>query len=138
MVLHPLRLSLRENQLKNGSPLPQCLLPPPLETLNLTLDVAPSPLNSFGIFILVDFNAHHPTWDTHISPDSAGNSLFNWISSSQLDILNDSNIHTLLRHSSSSRSTPDVSLALSHLAPTREWRILPDLGSDHLPIDINL
>jgi len=32
---------------------------------------------------LYDFNAHHPAWNSHISPDSAGNSLFNWISSSQ-------------------------------------------------------
>jgi len=54
-----------------------------------------------------------PPWDTHIFPDSAGNSLFSWISSSQLDILNDPDIHfhTLLHHFSGFRSSPDVSLA---------------------------
>jgi len=53
----------------------------PSETLNSILDLAPSPLkllpDSSDSFILGDFNAHHPTWDTHNSPDSAGNSLFN-------------------------------------------------------------
>jgi len=93
--------------------------------------------NSSDTFILSDFNVHHPIWDTHISPDSAGNSLFNWISSSQLDILNNPDIHTLLHHSSGSRSSPDVSLAPTHLAPTCKWRTLPGMGSDHLPIDIN-
>jgi len=51
--------------------------------------------NSSDTFILGDFNAHHPTWETHISSDSVDNSPFNWISSSQLDILNDPNIHWL-------------------------------------------
>jgi len=87
--------------------------------------------NSSDKFILGYFNAHHPTWDTHISPESAGNSL-------QLDILNDPGIHTLLHHSSGSRSYPDVSLAPSHFAPTCEWRTLSGLGSDHLLIDISL
>jgi len=45
--------------------------------------------------------------------------------------------HTPLHHSSGSRSSLDVSLAPSHLAPTCEWCTLPGLGSDHLHIDIN-
>jgi len=77
----------------------------------------------------------HITWDFHISPDN-GNSLLNWISSSQLDTLNDSD--TLLHHSSGFRSSPDVSLAPAQLAPTCEWRTLPGLGSVHLPINITL
>jgi len=97
-----------------------------------------SPLNFPKTFILHNFNAHHPTWDAHVSPNSAGNSLFNWILSSQLDVLNDPDIYMLLHHSSSPCSSPDVSLAPSHLAPTCEWCTLPGQGSNYLPIDINL
>jgi len=63
-----------------------------------------------------------PHLDFHITPDNAGNSLFNWISSSQLDTLNNR----------------DTLLAPAHLAPTCEWRTLPGLVFDHLPIDITL
>jgi len=45
--------------------------------------------NSPDTFILGNFNAHYPIWNSHISPDSASNYLFNWISSSQLNTFND-------------------------------------------------
>ena len=44
----------------------------------------------------------------------------------------------LLHHSTGSRSSPDISLAPASLAPHCEWRTLPGLGSDHLPIEIVL
>ena len=44
----------------------------------------------------------------------------------------------LLHHSTGSRSSPDISLALASLAPHCEWRTLPDFGFDHLPIEIVL
>ena len=44
----------------------------------------------------------------------------------------------LLHHSTGSRSSPDISLAPTSLAPHCEWRTLPGLGSDHLPIEIVL
>jgi len=40
--------------------------------------------------------------------------------------------------SSGGLSRCPTGLVPSHLAPTCEWRTLPGLGSDHLPIDINL
>jgi len=94
--------------------------------------------NSPDTFILGDFNAHHPTWDITSPPTMLAISRFNWISSTHLDILNNPDIYTLLHHSSGSCSSPVVSLAPSYLASTCEWRTLPGLGSDHLPIDINL
>jgi len=55
--------------------------------------------NSPNTFILGDFNAITPL-GTFTSPDSAGNSLFNGISSSQLDsTLNDPDMYTQLHHS---------------------------------------
>jgi len=141
---HPLRpsfrLSLCQNQLPEAfsSSLSQCILSShqkhSTRPCTFFSDLF---LNSPDTFILGDFNAHYPTWDTHISPDSAGNSLFNWISSSQLNILNDPDMHTLL-HFSGSRSSSDVSLGPSHLAPSCEWRTLPGLEFDHFTIGINL
>ena len=94
--------------------------------------------NSPDTFILGDFNARHPTWDRLIPPNPLGNSLFRWITSSGLEILNDPASPTLLHHSTGSRSFPDISLAPASLAPHCEWHTLPDLGSDHLPIEIVL
>ena len=75
-------------------------------------------------FILGDFNAHHPTWDRLTPPNPLGNDLFRWITSSGLEILNDPASPTLLHHSTGSRSSPDISLALASLAPHCEWRTL--------------
>ena len=45
--------------------------------------------NSPDTFILGDFNAHHPTWDSLFPTNPPGNDLFRWITSSGLEILND-------------------------------------------------
>ena len=89
-------------------------------------------------FILGDFNAHHPTWDRLIFPNPLGNDLFRWITTSGLEILNDPASPTLLHHSTGSRSSPNISLAPASLDPHCEWRTLPGLSSDHLPIEIVL
>ena len=94
--------------------------------------------NSPDTFIVGDFNAHHLTWDRLIPPNPCGNDLFRWITSSGLEILNDPASPMLLHHSTGSRSSPDISLASASLAPHCEWRTLPGLGSDHLPIEIVL
>ena len=104
-------------------------------TRTFYLDILP---NSPETFILGDFNAHYPTWDRLILPNSLGNDLFCWITSSGLEILNDPASPTLLHHSTGSRSSPDILLAPASLAPHCEWRTLHGLGSDHLPIEIVL
>ena len=104
-------------------------------TRTFYLDILP---NSPDTFILEDFNAHHPTWDRLISPNPLENDLFRWITSFGLEILNDPASPTLLHHSTGRRSSPDISLAPVSLAPHCEWRTLPGLGSDHLPIEIVL
>ena len=94
--------------------------------------------NSPDTFILGDFNAHHPTWDRLIPPNPLGNDLFRWITSFGLEILNNPASPTLLYHSTRSLSSPDILLAPASLAPHCEWRTLPGLSSDHLPIEIVL
>ena len=104
-------------------------------TRTFSPDILP---NSPDTFILGDFNAHHPTWDSFIPPNPPGNNQFHGITPSGLEILNDPASPTLLHHSTGSRSSPDISLAPASLAPHCEWRTLPGLGSDHLPIEIVL
>ena len=94
--------------------------------------------NSLDTFFLEDCNAHHPTWDSFISPDPPGNDLFCCFTSFGQEILNDPTSPTLLHHSTGSRLSPNISLAPASLAPHCEWRTLPGLGSDHLPIEIVL
>ena len=90
---------------------------------------SPSTLSSSrDLFILGDFNCHHPLWDSQVTSDprgkySTGSSLL--ISSS----LNDRDIPTILH-----RSSRDISFAPPSLVLFCSWEVLQALGSDHQPI----
>ena len=71
---------------------------------------------SINLFILGDFNCHHPLWDSRGTSDPRGEEVFDWVISSDLLPLNDSDTPTLLHRSSGSRSSPDISFASSSLA----------------------
>ena len=90
--------------------------------------------SSRNLFILVDFNCHHPLWDSKCTSDLRGEGVFNWFVSADLLPLNDPDIPTLLNCSSGSCSSPDISFALSSLFLFCSWVVLHDLGFDHLPI----
>ena len=90
--------------------------------------------SSRNLFILGDFNCHHPLWDSRGTSDPRGEEVFDWVISSDLLPLNDPDTPTLLHRSSGSRSSPDISFAPSTLALSCSWEVLQDLGSDHLPI----
>ena len=85
--------------------------------------------SSRNLFILGNFNCHHPLWDSKGTSDSRREEVFNWAISSDLFPLNDPGIPTLLH-----RSSPDIFFAPSSLALYCSWGVLLDLGSDHLPI----
>ena len=85
--------------------------------------------SSRNLFILGDFNCHHPLWDSRGTSDPRGNKVFDWVISSDLLPLNDPDTSTLLH-----RSSPDISFAPSSLALSCSWEVLQNLGSDHLPI----
>ena len=72
--------------------------------------------SSRNLFILGDFNCHHPLWDSRGTSDLYGEEVFDWLISSELLPLNDPDTPTLLHRSSGSRSSPDISFALSTLA----------------------
>ena len=90
--------------------------------------------SSTNLFILGDFNCHHPLDDSKCTSDTCGKKAFNWIISSDLLHLNDSDISTLLHRSSGSRFSPDISFAFFSIVLSCSWKVLQNLGSDHLPI----
>ena len=70
--------------------------------------------------------------------DPCGEEVFDWVISSDLLPLNDSDPLTFLHRSIGSRSSPDISFAPFFLALSRSWEVLQDLGSDHLPILLSI
>ena len=89
--------------------------------------------SSRNLFILGDFNCHHLLWDSKGDSDPRREKVFDWVISSDLLPLNDSDTPNLLHRSSGSRSVPDISFALFSLALSCSWEVLQELGSDHLP-----
>ena len=89
---------------------------------------------SRNLFILGDFNCHHPLWNSRVTSDPRGKEVFDWVISFDLLPLNDPDIPTLVHRSSGSRFSPDISFAPSSFALSCTWEVLQDLGSDHLPI----
>ena len=116
--------------------------PPPIHsspTDGRTDSFSPSILpSSRNLFILGDFNCHHPLWDSRGTSDPHGEEVFDWVISSDLLPLNDPDTPTLLHRSSGSRSSPDISFAPSTLAFSCSWEVLQDLGYDHLPILLSI
>ena len=93
---------------------------------------------SRNLFILGDFNCHHPLWDSRGTSDPRGEEVFDWFISSDLLPLNGPDTHTLLHRFSGRRSSPDISFAPSTLVLSCSWEVLQDLGSDHLPILLSI
>ena len=90
--------------------------------------------SSKNLFILGDFNCHHPLWESKVTSDSHGEEVFDWVISSDPLPLNDPEIPTLLHRFSGSHSSPDNFFAPSSLTLSFSCEMLQDLGSDHLPI----
>ena len=60
--------------------------------------------SSRNLFILGDFNCHHPLWNSKSTFNPCGKEVFDWVISSDLLPLNDHDTPTLLH-----RSSPDIS-----------------------------
>ena len=103
-------------------------------TVSRTDSFFPSILPSFrNLFTFGDFNCHHPLWDSRGTSKPHREEVFDWVISSDLLPLNDPITRTLLHRSSGSRSSPDISFVPSSLALSCSWKMLQNLGSDHLP-----
>ena len=117
------------------TPPPICSSPTDGRTNSFSPSILPSSRN---LFILGDFNCHHPLWDSKGTSDPCREEVFDWVISSDLLPLNDPDTPTLLHRSSGSRSSPDISFAPSTLAFSCSWEVLQDMGSDHLPILVSI
>ena len=69
-----------------------------------------------------------------VLPTTCGEEVFYWVISSDLLLLNDPDIPTLLYRSSGSCSSPEISFVPFLFALSCFWEVLQDLGSDHLTI----
>ena len=111
--------------------------PPPIlsSPKNVRTDTfSPSILpSSRNLFILGDFNCHHPLWNSRGTSDRRGKEVFHWVISSNLLPLNDPATPTLLH-----RSSPDISFSPSSLPLSCSWEVLQNLGSDHSPIPLSV
>ncbi len=84
-----------------------------------------------------DLNTYSPLWDTNQPNDTHCEQLEDWVIAHSVSVLNDGTA-TLLNRTTGGLSFPDVSLAHPSLADKAEWTVGEDLGSDHLPISIEL
>ena len=100
----------------------------------LCCDIPSFTTDNRNLFILGDFNRHHPLWTSKGTSDPRVEEIFNWVISSKLLLLNDIHIPTLFLRSFGSCCSPDISFAPSSIALFCFWEVLHDLGSDHLPI----
>ena len=69
-----------------------------------------------------------------VLPTTSGEKVFDWVISSDLLLLNDPYILTLLYRLSTSRSSLVIFFAPFLFALSCSWEVLQDLGSDHLTI----
>ncbi len=101
-----------------------------------TLDFARLQMGHLS-FLGGDLNAHSPLCDTNQPSDAGGEQVENWMNAHSSSVLKDGTA-TLLNRATVGLSSPDVSLAHPFLADKAEWTVGEDLGSDHLPITIEL
>ncbi len=88
-------------------------------------------------FLGDDLNAHSPLWDINQPSDTRGEQLKDWVVPQSPSVLNDG-AATLLNRATGGLSSPEVSQAHLSLADKTELSVSEDLGSDHLPITIEL
>ena len=85
--------------------------------------------------LLGDFNAHNEDWDTYVEPDTLGQDIANWISDTSAQMGNDGS-HTYLSSNRAKKSAPDISLSVG--LNISNWKTLPSLGTNHLPISFEI
>jgi len=91
------------------------------------------------VLVMGDFNAHHPSWFSRTEDDRAaarGVALHDAISVSQCGTLNEDTPTRLPTHGPP--SSPDITLISGHLLMDATWSTHTTLGSDHLPITVDL
>lgn len=89
-----------------------------------------------GTICLGDLNAKHPIWGCSTA-NQRGNELLDMIDDRSFTILNDGS-PTHFSYSYNTKEALDISIVSSDLGPGCGWTVLENLGSDHLPVLIEL
>ena len=87
--------------------------------------------------IVGDFNCHSGEWDHETEDDNRGTTLAGWLDNSNLHVLNDGT-PTRRGYDTGKTSTPDISLCSHNIIMRTDWKVLDSIGSDHLPIQIDI
>ena len=88
--------------------------------------------------LMGDFNAHHPQWDLACDEgDEVGTRVAEWLDSVNWTTLN-SGEPTHVSYRSGSQTAPDLVASGASLARRSTWCLGPDLGSDHLPMIVEV
>ena len=83
----------------------------------------------------MDINAHHSSWEEHISSDARGSALLDWMESHSTIVPSDgSPTRAETGDHSPGISTQDVSLVDTVMAYRFTWESIPEIGSDYLPL----
>ena len=88
--------------------------------------------------VLGHANAHSQLWNSNIEEDQRGSVLSNEITESTFAPLNDDTQTRVPFNSENQLSSPDISLASQSLLLSISWTPIKSLGSDHLPILLEL
>lgn len=106
--------------------------PPDINNLPINLQE----LLNVGTICLGDLNAKHPIWGCSMA-NSRGNELLDMIDDRSFTILNDGT-PTHFSYSFNTKEALDISIVSSDISPGCRWTVLENLGSDHLPVLIEL
>ena len=88
--------------------------------------------------IMGDINGHHPLWDAGCAePDRIGALVEDWLTTSRWTVLN-SGEPTRAGYGEGPLTCPDVAICHRDTAARCTWRLGADLGSDHLPMEVQL
>ena len=99
----------------------------------------PSLLPSDDETIIVgDINGHHPWWDDSCQEaDSVGDRVVDWLEAAGWTPLNNGS-PTFASYRTGGQSAPDIAACSRSLAQRARWSLGQDLGSDHLPMVVEV
>lgn len=93
-------------------------------------------LNLDNCILAGDLNAHHPLWDSNLTPDQRGEDLVDEIDVSNYGVINaDTPTRIIVGNT---KSSPDLTLVCSTLLPYVNWSTDVQLSADHLPITLTI
>ena len=96
-----------------------------------------SGLNANRTLVLGNFNAHDRTWYYNQAEDRRGSHLLEQFE--EMVILNDPYSPTRRPRRVGERATaPDITFCSHDISPLVQWKVVPDLSSDHNPILVDI